>query len=166
MEAHRVVRHQGSHISLTVCSKVVETMPVLRAGWLPFTPRRFLVLASVRGWVELRVIVQLEGWGQLKNPVTFLRIGPAIFQLVARCLNPTHSTTMCPHCEIFQLELDRILVLVGRDNIFIIIFLCDLSRICYQMCVESLCVRDCEEITPFQTTKEMKNLWESFKFKN
>jgi hypothetical protein len=36
----------------------------------PFPPRRFLILISVRGWVNLKVIVRLEGWGQLKNPVT------------------------------------------------------------------------------------------------
>jgi hypothetical protein len=41
----------------------------LRAG-RPLPPGRFLVLISVRGWVDSRPIVRLEGLGQLKNPVT------------------------------------------------------------------------------------------------
>jgi hypothetical protein len=35
-----------------------------------YTPGRFLVLISVKGWVNPRVIVWLEGLGQLKNPLT------------------------------------------------------------------------------------------------
>jgi hypothetical protein len=38
----------------------------------PLRPGRFLVLISVRGWVDPEVIVRLEGLGQLKNPVTFI----------------------------------------------------------------------------------------------
>jgi hypothetical protein len=49
----------------------------------PLPPGRFLVvLISVRGSVDLRAIVRLEGIGQLKNPMT-LGIEPAIFRLVA-----------------------------------------------------------------------------------
>jgi hypothetical protein len=48
-----------------------------------FTPRGFLVLISVIGSVDPRAILQLEGSGQMKNPVTSLEIEPVTFQLVA-----------------------------------------------------------------------------------
>jgi hypothetical protein len=53
----------------------------------PLPPGRFLVLIYVRVWVDPRAIVQLEGLGQLKNPMTSLGIKPMTFWLVAQCLN-------------------------------------------------------------------------------
>jgi hypothetical protein len=69
METHRVVR-----------------LPVLCTGH-PLPPGRFLVLISVGGRVNPRSVIQLEGLGQLKNPMTPLGIKPITFQLVAQCLN-------------------------------------------------------------------------------
>jgi hypothetical protein len=42
-----------------------------------------LILISVRGWVDLRALVRLEGLGQLRIPVVSSGIEPATFRLVA-----------------------------------------------------------------------------------
>jgi hypothetical protein len=53
----------------------------LRVG-RPLSPGRDLILISVRGCVDPRVIVRLEGLGQLKITVTS-GIEPTTFRLVA-----------------------------------------------------------------------------------
>jgi hypothetical protein len=45
------------------------------------------LLISVRGWVNPRIIVQLEELCQWKFPVTFSRIETATYRLVVRCPN-------------------------------------------------------------------------------
>jgi hypothetical protein len=48
-----------------------------------YCPGRFLVLISVRSWVDPRAIVRLEGLGQFKNPMTSSRFEPAALRLAA-----------------------------------------------------------------------------------
>jgi hypothetical protein len=48
MEAHRVVRHQGCHIFYKIDSQMAVRLSALPAG-RPLSPRRFLVLISVKG---------------------------------------------------------------------------------------------------------------------
>jgi hypothetical protein len=53
----------------TIGSKLSVRLSVLRTG-RPFPRGIFLVLISVRLWVDYRATVRLEGLGQLKHPVT------------------------------------------------------------------------------------------------
>jgi hypothetical protein len=50
-------------------------------------PERFLVLISVRGRVDPRAIVRLEGLSRFKNPVTSSEMELVTFRLIASYLN-------------------------------------------------------------------------------
>jgi hypothetical protein len=82
-QALRVSGGWGFQISKQGCQSYTPTA---------FTPQElFLVLISVRGWVNTKAIVWPEGLCQWKIPVTPLGIKPATFRLVAQCLNQLHD---------------------------------------------------------------------------
>jgi hypothetical protein len=67
----------------------------------PVLPGRFLVVICVRFWIKSRAIMQLEGLGQLKSPMTSSGIEPMTFQ--------TNYATVC--------LLDHTVVLVNSVSV-------------------------------------------------
>ena len=62
----------------------LDFQPYAPAG---FTRGNFLVLISVRGWVDLRVIMRPEGLSQWNIPMTPSEIEPETLWLLTKCFN-------------------------------------------------------------------------------
>ena len=85
-------------------------LSALRTGRL-YPQEIFLVLISVRGWVDPRAIVWSEGFYVNENPLTPAGIEPVTYRFVAQLLN--HSLCLFFCHNVSWLTFDNIISLAG-----------------------------------------------------
>jgi hypothetical protein len=117
------------YLCRTELQNILTYLIILKTGTLtklsalrasrPLPPGSFLVLVSLRSWVDTRTIVRLELLGQFKNPITSSGIEPATFSLplpphVERGLIQSLHCRASTICQEWQ-DLDKEIISLRSD---------------------------------------------------